>query len=289
MDGMKTCSACREQVRRSALICGFCRLPLVSESDMRLKSARAKAAAINEGRFPPTDPGPGRLTGPSFSTCLVLACAAVLLAIGFAEQKPGEVPIVLAFGLIVVIPGFFMMLSDLLVPPPSRRLRSGEAIAAFFGALSRRRYGRAYACVTPLDRNQVPRMTFETPSLESSTLHATFESAASFARYWGAMVGRWDRRLRHFLLETENLSPSAVIVTVEVRIRGISRWAPDFVVVSGLLRMAAAQREDSLELRKLVILHDGRWWLANGELSDAEDETIAALLQESAKSASPPA
>lgn len=282
MTGLKTCRACSEQMRATSIVCGFCGFPLVPETDMRLKAARAKAAAIRDGNAPSVAPGPGRWTGFSVRTLLLLGLAGFLSVLGLTAGSQSLA--FFAFAGLFGIPAVFMAISDIGAQPPKVRHRPQTAISAFLDSLARRRYARAYRCISPLDRNTVPRMTFEMKSLSSQVLHATFETPISFGRYWRSLVGGWDRGLKYLIMQTEITTPSTAIVTVELRIKGLSNRAPSLVGLGGAIPMLMAQREDTFEVRKLVFLHDDRWWLANGELGDWEDEAISALLSKTEES-----
>ncbi|HYE98264.1 MAG TPA: hypothetical protein VEJ18_05100 [Planctomycetota bacterium] len=244
----------------------------------------AKAEAIRSGGILPASPGPGLV---SAGTILFFIPTAAFAVTGFAsDERVG--PVWFFFAILFFIFFAVFLLLDATTVPPKRRTTPEQAVRAFYGSIQRRRYGRAYACVSPLDRTSDPRSTVPITLLAVHPRPFGFDRAVSFGKYWRAQAGLDDRfvggyhkHLRHKLVRVETVRPGVARATVELRVRGYPSATGCLFLIIGILVVAvmmALTKEQVFAVEKLLYEKDGLWWMANGELGDAEDRALADAL-----------
>ncbi len=292
MDEERRCPYCAEMIKAAAIVCPWCR-ERVGEPppppDPRLLEARTraekKASEIAAGRVPPGFPGPGRLTAWTW-TWLILTLILAGLAAGFSREEG-----CLVFACVIGVFTFLFLLIclglDLATVPPGGRTTPERAVRAFYGALRRQLYGRAYACVSPLDRTAEPRHTPSVPALELQPAPFGFDTPKSFRKYWRSLAGSaasiagWNRSLRFKVLEVNPLGPGRAVARVSLTLSGYpSAIILAFLAIGVLviILVYALSKKEQIEVRKLLVERDGLWWLANGEVGDGEDAALMELL-----------
>lgn len=294
MDGTRPCPYCAEPVPERAPVCPLCKErldgrpeavvdPLLPKADR--SRVAAKAEAIRKGDIPAAPPGPGRIS----AWTIVWFVPTVLFA-GFAAASDDEDAVV-ALAVFACIFGLFLLLAlllDLTVAPPKKRGTPEEAVRAFYGNLRRRRYRRAFFCVSPLDRSGPPRSTVPVPVLAVESRPYPFDGSGSFGRYWRSQAGLDDRfvggyhkNLAARVLEVKTIRPGLARASVELRVKGYPSMTGCLFLIIGILVvvvMMALTKEQVFVVEKLVYEKDGLWWMANGELGDAEDRALADAL-----------
>src|SRR5882672_4953348 len=112
---------------------------------------KSRVEALLKGSIPSAPPGPGAIL-PITWAMLVLAVLPSIAGIiveltATRKQDAGCMGVGLGVG------GFFFFLFlvclvvDLLTPSPKTRTTPERGVKAFYGALRRKQYGRAYACL----------------------------------------------------------------------------------------------------------------------------------------------
>ena len=282
-DGTKACPDCAERIAAAAVKCRFCGARLESGAEQAPHVA-AKAQAILEGRIPEAPPGPGKITAWTIVWAVVLA-ALVALEVFNDPERRGVFLFFAVLGLIFLL---IPLVNDLMTVAPSGRSTAKRGAQAFFGALARGHTRRAWACLSPVDRTDRPRALPTTVHLPAQTERFGFGTASSFRKWWRAASGvsssiaGWHKRLTYKVLSVEELAPGLAVARVSVKIGGYPAWTTLTVCIGLLIAVIlimVLRKEDSFEVRKLLIERDGAWWMVNGELDDAEDRALLPLLQ----------
>lgn len=276
MEGMKPCPQCAEMIREAAVFCRYCRTNLQSgmtSPGLNLAGIREAAGrkfeCVESGRIEAAPPGPGRITAPTwvFGIITVLLVGAGLAA----SREDGCLAVAIMFAVFVFIPFLVYLGMDLAGVPPSGRTTPERGVRAYYGALRRRQYSRAYACLSPLDRTTALRNTRSIPGFSITPAECAFDLLSGFKRYWRTLAGAGyglvgtHKRLDFRLQEVQPVRSGWVMATIELRVTDAT--------LSTLLGS-----KKSFTVHKLLVERDGLWWMANGEFWSEEDEVLEAML-----------
>ncbi len=303
MADTRPCPYCGETIQSAAILCRFCKqrldapMPLGSRASAKSRAVSAergkkKAEAIVSGQIPAALPGPGVISGATWAsiivTLLILIPGVVVSLVGNDKER-GCLVASIVFGALVSIAILVNGIMDLMSVAPSKRYTPEAAVKAFYGAIKRRQYGRAWACLSPLERTPDPRNTRPIPTLSVDSRPFAFNPKKVFGKYWRAQAGMDDKFLGGFhksltytVLGTEEVRPGVALVHLRLTVGGYPSWTVLMVCLALLIAvvlMMVMRKQESFEVSKLVYERDGLWWLANGEFDDGEDLAIAEAIR----------
>jgi hypothetical protein len=256
-----------------------------------LPDLKARVEALRSGAIPSAPPGPGSITPLTWT---MLGFALVPALVGAAAELAGRsknqgclaggVGVGAFFFLIFLI----ALIADLVSPSPRSRTTPERAAKAFYAALRRKSYRRAYACLSPLDRIDALRPIFPIGRLSVPQGSFSFDDRKGFAKYWReqsglatGLFGGYHKTLRAKVLKVETVTDRVAAVDLRLDMSG---YPPATVIavfcglLPALILIAVTTRQETFHFRKLVVEKDGLWWLLNGEFSDDGDEAIERLL-----------
>lgn len=251
---------------------------------------KARVDALRTGAIPAAPPGPGAIL-PITWAMLVLALIPGIAGIAASLSSSKEEG---CLGAGLAVGGFFLFIFliclavDLSTPSPKTRTSPERAIRAFYGSLRRKQYGRAYACLSPLDRTADQRPVLAVPVLSVREQLYTFKDKDDFGRYWRAqsglsteVLGGYHKTIRAKILKVEKIRPDLAAVEVRLELSGYPTFAI-LGVLCGLLPViiliAVLTKRESYTFRKLVVQKSGLWWIVNGEFTPDGDEAVERLL-----------
>ena len=300
MGDTKACPFCAETIQAAAVICKFCRSRLDGGSsdnpDRAHDESRAKekAQAIHTGAVPAAPPPPGPVSSSTWTSLVVMLVLAIpgILAhvLGNGNDTEGCLVISLVFAGFAAIFVVAYLIQDLVGPSPRQRPTPEAAAKAFYAMLKRRQYGRAWACLSPLDRTVETHATTELARLSVERKEFPFSPKKPFGKYWRKQcglddkgLGGYHKSLKYEILGTRKIRPGVAEVHVRLRVGGY----PSIVVLAvfagvliAVILMLVLRREETFEVRKIVHEKDGQWWIASGEFGDGEDAFLAEMLRE---------
>ena len=304
MGDTRHCPFCAEPIKVAAVVCRFCnsrldgKEPASFDPHRALHEGRAKkkAEAIATGEIPAAPPPPGPISSGSWTSIVITVVLAVpgLLVYALATDESDRegcliVSLVFAGFAALFVLGF--LIRDLTGPSPRKRFTPEAAAKAFYAAIRRRHYGRAWACVSPLDRTAETHSTLEIPVLSVQAKGFTFENKKPFGKYWRCQAGMDDRGiggyhkgLKYEILQSEEIRPGVALVHVRFKVEGYPSaliLVAVAALIIGVILMVVFRKEQSFEVRKVVYEKDGLWWMASGEFGDGEDAVLEELLRAS--------
>ncbi len=256
-----------------------------------LPDLKARVEALRSGAIPSAPPGPGPVTPLTWALLGIgVASALVGSAAEFAGGAKNEG--CLTAGVVIGFIFFFISLVGLAVdfatPAPKSRTTPERAVKAFYGALRRKSYKRAYACLSPLDRTLDLRPTQAIERLSVPDRSYDFHDLKSFTQYGGDQsalanffFGGYHKTLRADVGNGEAITDRVAAVDVRISLSGyppLTAVALLCGVVPALIMIALMTRNETFYVRKLVVEKDGLWWIVNGEFSADGDEAIERLL-----------
>jgi len=217
---------------------------------------------------------------------------------GLAEMAPQNKGGCLGAG--VAVGGFFMVIFliclvvDLCTPSPKSRTSPERAVKAFYGALRRKSYGRAYACLSPLDRIDELRPTLAIGRLDVPERSFSFATKKGFAEYWReqaglatGFLGGYHKSIQAKIIKVTPVGADVAAVDLRIDVSGYPSLATLGVfcgLLPAVLLIVLMTRRETFEVRKLLVLKEGLWWMVNGEFTPEGDEAIERLLLSSGKS-----
>src|SRR5262249_54355669 len=157
-----------------------------------------------------------------------------------------------------------------------------RAVKAFYGALRRKSYGRAYACLSPLDRIAELRPTQPIERLSVPDRSFSFNDAKGFTQYWKeqsglatGFMGGYHKTLQAKVLNVETIADRVAAVDVRLSLSGYPPWTVIGIfcgLLPAIIIVVLMTRNETFHVRKLVVEKDGLWWILNGEFSADGDE-----------------
>jgi len=253
---------------------------------------KARVDALRTGTIPSAPPGPGAILPMTWAMLVLSLIPAIAGMAAELAAKAKKDEGCLAVGLVVGGIFFFIFLIclavDLSTPSPKTRTTPERAVKAYYGALRRKQYGRAYACLSPLDRIPDERPTLAIGSLEVKERSYSFKDKDGFGRYWRAQaglsvdfLGGFHKSIQAKLIRVAEIRPGIAAADIKIDMSGYPTWTV-FGIFCGLLPaviliMVMTKRE-TFEVRKLLVKKDGLWWIVNGEFTHEGDEAIERLL-----------
>lgn len=252
----------------------------------------ARVDALRTGAIPSAPPGPGAIL-PITWAMLVFSLVPALLGAGVelaATTRSNEG----CLGAGLAVGGFFFVIFliclavDLSTPSPKTRTTPERAVKAYYGALRRKQYGRAYACLSPLDRIPDQRPTLAIGSLDVKERTYSFKDQEDFGRYWRfqsglstEVFGGYHKSIQARILKVEEIRPGVAAADLRLDMSGYPTLAILGIlcgVVPALILILVMTKRESFEVRKLLVRKDGLWWIVNGEFTHEGDEAIERLL-----------
>jgi hypothetical protein len=253
---------------------------------------RARVEALRTGAVPSAPPGPGAVTPVTWTVLVFSLLPAVAgAAVEMAATSPKDEG---CLGVGLGVGGFFFvifliaLISDLCTPSPRTRTTPERAVKAFYGALRRKSYGRAYACLSPLDRISDLRPTLAIGRLDVPERTFSFKDKAGFQQYWReqagvstAFLGGYHKTIQATIVRVTPLSADLAAADLKLEVSGYPSLAILGIfcgLVPALLLILLMTRREYFEVRKLLVKKDGLWWIVNGEFTPEGDEAIERML-----------
>lgn len=255
---------------------------------------RTRVEVLLKGTIPAAPPGPGAIlpvTWAMLVIALLPSIAGVVVELTATnKQDKGCLAVGLVVGGIFLFIFLVCLAVDLSTPSPKTRTTPERGARAFYGALRRKQYARAYACLSPLDRIPDLRPTMAIPRLEVKEQSYSFKDKDGFGKYWraqsglasGFLGGGYHKTLTAKVLGVEDSGSGVAAVDLEITISGYPTTAYLGLVagpVGAVLLMALLTRREKFKMRKLLVRKDGLWWMVNGEFTPEGDEAIEQLLR----------
>lgn len=258
------------------------------ESDAVPPALKARVEALLKGAIPAAPPGPGAIFPV---TWVMLGIAVLMVLSGLAvsltaknKSDEGCMAVGLGLGGICFFVFLILLIVDLTTPSPKTRTTPERGVKAFYGALRRKSYGRAYACLSPLDRIPDLRPTMAIPRLDVKEESYSFDKKEGFAKYWRAQsglasgfLGGYNKTIQAKVLGVSDVGPNLAMADVELLISGFPTTAYLGLFCGALpavILILVLTRRETFRVRKLLVKRDNLWWMVNGEFTPEGDEAI---------------
>jgi hypothetical protein len=284
----KACPWCAETIHKEATVCRYCKQVLnkgLSDSDL---SARRLAVhqSLDELFTDPIQMAKNKsLRGSLISLrTYVLFCfiglGIIMSVLGFAKSGE-EMVFVAAFGVIFIfffgiasIVSFFndVFCSSINTKNPLKTFKR------YFLAVRTRRFAKAYAALAPSARTVGSVKTVEPEKIPFRNGSYKISSLESFKEYSNSYLKGPPGHTRYVNLLKVRLvkqDQGTAVVEAEIKFSSYPTLLLILIIVPLIcvILIVALTKSETLTVRKLLVEHNGKWFVADGEFDGPLDQT----------------